>query len=173
MTTTQQARQIILAGSTLEGTLAQLAQLAEEKLPGARAGFTMVDDDQTCVRGAVFPSLPSTFQDALAFTPLTEPFIGSCVQSIRTGLSVVSNDILGDMRFDGKWRDICLRHGVKSLRSTPLKTPSRVEGTFVIGYFETSNDSRWDDDVMDEFASHGAEAMSLYRTLAVNRPTSR
>jgi hypothetical protein len=168
--TARQARQIILGGSTLEGTLAQLAQLAEDSLPGARAGYTMVDDDETCVRSAIFPSLPPTFQDALAYTPLTEPFIGSCVQSIRTGLSVVSNDILGDMRFDGKWREICLKHGIKSLRSTPLKTARRVEGTFVIGYLETSNDTRWTGDVMDEFAAHGAEAMSLYRTLSVNRP---
>ena len=167
MTKAAQARQIILAGSTLENTLSRLAQLAEERLPGARAGYTMVDADQTCVRGAVFPSLPASFQNALAFTPLTEPFIGSCVQSIRTGQNVVSNDILGDMRFDGKWRELCLTHGIKSLRSTPMGVSGRVEGTFVIGYLDTSFDSRWNDDVMQQFASHGVEAMSLYRTLAV------
>lgn len=164
-----QARQIILAGSSLQDTLARLAHLAEEDLPGAHAGYTFVDEDQTCVRAAVFPSLPSTFQDALAFTPLTEPFIGSCVQSIRTGTNVVSNDILADMRFDGRWREVCLKHGLKSLRSTPIRTAERVEGTFVIGYLETSSDTRWNGDLMSEFASHGAEAMSLYRTLAVSR----
>ena len=169
MTQTDQARQIIFAGSTLENTLAQLASLAEEALPGACAGYTFVDEDQTCVRAAVFPSLPATFQDALALTPLTEPFIGSCVQSIRTGANVVSNDILADMRFDGKWREVCLTHGLKSLRSTPIKTGGRVEGTFVIGYQETSHDARWNGDLMTLFASHGAEAMSLYRTLAVAR----
>src|SRR4051812_15273674 len=97
---TQHARRIILSGSSLEKTLALLAQLAEAELPGSRAGYTLVDDENTMVRGAVFPTLPATFQQALAMTSLAEPYIGSCVQSIRTGCPVVSNDILADMRFD-------------------------------------------------------------------------
>ena len=96
VTQTDLARQIILTGSTLESTLARLAKLAEEALPGAHAGYTFVDEDQTCVRAAVFPSLPATFQDALAFTPLTAAGIAGVAQGdagAASGLLNVSQQL--------------------------------------------------------------------------------
>jgi hypothetical protein len=164
----ERGRDAILRGPTLQHTLIELSRLAELEVPGAVAGYTVVDATNAFVREAVFPSLPPEFQEALSFVPLSEPYLGSCVQSIRTGVPVVSNEILGDSRFDGRWRELCLRFGLKSIRSAPVKdTTTGAVGSFVLGYRDTSTDERWDVSLMAKFAHMGLEAMRLYRTLAV------
>jgi hypothetical protein len=66
------------------------------------------------------------------------------------------NEILGDERFDGKWRDLCLRFGIKSIRSAPVKEPEGLAvGSFVLGYQDVSTDERWDQALMATFAELG------------------
>ena len=80
----------------------------------------------------------------------------------------MSNDILGDIRFDVSWRDLCLRCGIKSVQAIPIRTKRAAEGTFVLGYRTVSQDARWDTAAMDMFAGLASDAIDLYRTLAVD-----
>src|SRR5688572_21290930 len=119
--TAERGREIVLRGQSLHDMLRALAALAEEVLPGSIAGYTLVDDAGFVIRESLFPSLPPQFQQAISLVPLQPPSLGSCVESIRTGTSIVSNDILGDARFDPKWRDLCIRYGIKSIQSVPIR----------------------------------------------------
>jgi len=48
-------------------------------------------------------------------------------------MPVISNEILGDERFDGTWRALCSRFGIKSIRSAPVKEPEGLAvGSFVL-----------------------------------------
>ena len=168
----QRGREIVLRGQSLRGVLAALSYLAEEALPGSVVGFTLVDPTGTFISDAVFPSLPPTFENAIVSIPV-DAHAGTCVEAIRTGSAVVSNDILGDIRFDVNWRDLCLRCGIKSLQSIPIRTKRATEGTFVLGYRTVSQDARWDTAAMEMFAGLAADAIDLYRTLAVDGHAAR
>jgi GAF domain-containing protein len=167
-TATESGREIILRGRSLRDVLIALSKLAERELSGAAAGYTLVDPTGSFIDTAVFPSLPPMFQESIVSIPVSEPSTGTCVEAIRTGTPVISNDILGDARFNPKWRDLCLRCGIKSVKSIPIrKDGGATEGTFVLGYKELANDALWNRELMDQFADLAFEAIRLYRTLAV------
>jgi GAF domain-containing protein len=166
---TERGREIVLRGQSLRDALNSLSKLAEQELPGSVAGYTLVDPTGLFIKEAMFPSLPPVFQESISLVPVSEPSTGTCVEALRTGTSVVSNDILGDARFNPKWRDLCLRCGIKSVHSIPIRQDgSLTEGTFVLGYKEIGSDARWNHELMEEFADLAFEAIRLYRTLSVN-----
>src|SRR5687768_298154 len=105
--TAARGREIIFKGRTLRDTLNALSRLAEAEMPGAVAGYTLVDEAYSVIKESVFPSLPPVFQESISLIPLREPFTGACAQAIYEGTPVISNDILSDMRFDMKWRELC------------------------------------------------------------------
>jgi hypothetical protein len=149
----------------LPEVLNALSALAERECPGAIAGFTLVDFAGHVIKEAVFPSLPSAFQDSLANTALSDPYTGSCAEAICTGMEVTSLDILADQRFDPKWRDQCLRYGINALRSRPImrygETP---QGTFVLSYKQANPPAEhWNERLMQEVADLAYEAIRLYR----------
>lgn len=161
-------REIILNGRSLHETLRALAALAEEAMPDAMAGFTLIDASHSFIKESIFPSLPPVFQDSIAAIPLAGPVVGTCTESIRNRTPVVSNDILADMRFDMNWRDLCLRCGIKAVRSIPIcDRDGATEGTFVIGYRRPVREDAWDTAAMETFANLAGDAIRLYRTLAV------
>jgi hypothetical protein len=160
-------REIIFAATDLRQALTGLCRLAEGELPGAAVGFTLADATGRHVREGVYPSLHSSFEDGLANVPLSEPYVGACTRAMGIGVAVVSDDILGDMRFIPAWRDLCLRAGLKALRSVPIRDPenSSMLGTFVVGYREPGSPSSCNDGLMLEIAALGAQAIALHRTL--------
>ena len=161
-------RQIILNGENLHDTLRALSRLAEETIPDAVAGYTLVDPSHSFIKESVFPSLPAIFQDSIAAVPLFERVVGTCTESLRNRVPVISNDILADTQFDMNWRDLCLRCGLKSVQSIPICDRDGVpEGTFVLGYRHPASDADWDSATMATFANLAGEAIRLYRTLAV------
>jgi hypothetical protein len=151
----------------LHETLAVLAKNAEQTLPGAIAGFALVDPTGMFIKEAVFPSLPPTFQEAIAFIPLSVPYIGTCAQAICTGSTVSSFDIASDTRFDAGWRRLCLASGIHALKSKPLQEGNRVPvGTFVVGFKEPSSSERWDETLMTEVATLACEGIRQKRLVA-------
>jgi hypothetical protein len=125
----------------------------------------LVDPTGLYIKEAIFPSLPAVFQDSIAYIPLAVPYTGTCAQAICTGTSVISNDILADTHFDKKWRDLCLRCGIKALQSTPIrKGEGAPEGTFVIAYKQpASSDESWNYTLMADFAELAYDAIPLHR----------
>jgi GAF domain-containing protein len=164
----ERGREIVLRGRSLRDALISLARLAEDEFPHAVAGYTLVDPTGTYLNEAVFPSLPPVFESSIVLIPVAA-HAGTCVEAIRAGTPVLSNDILGDARFDLNWRDLCLRCGVKSVQSIPIrKGAGPTKGTFVLGYRDVSHDASWNMPLMEVFAALASDAIRLYRTLAVN-----
>ena len=166
-TVSARGRDIIFRGQSLRSALISLSKQAEGEFPGAVAGYTLVDPTGTFINEAVFPSLPPVFERSVVSIPVAA-HAGTCVEAMRTGTAVISNDILGDIRFDPGWRDLCLRCGIKSIQSIPIREiAGATEGTFVLGYREQWHDARWDTELMQTFAGLASEAITLYRTLSV------
>jgi hypothetical protein len=169
-----QGVQIISDARALPEVLNALSALAERECPGAIAGFTLVDSGGLFVKEAVFPSLPSAFQESLANITLSVPYTGSCAEAICTGVEVTSLDILADERFDPKWRDICLRYGISSLRSRPIMRHGEApQGTFVLCYKQANPPAEcWNERLMQEIADLAYEAIRLYRAgMLAHSPT--
>jgi len=167
----ERGRKLILSGQNLHDTLRGLARLAEEKMPGAMTGYTLVDDSRSFITEAVFPTLPPMFEKSISAIPLDRP-VGTCVQALRTRTPVVSTDVLADARFDVAWRDMCLRCGINAVKSIPFgDAGDPVEGTFVVGYPQATQEAGFDSATMQLFADLGRDAIRLYRSLSV--PTTQ
>jgi GAF domain-containing protein len=162
----RRGRDIVLGGASVRDVLISLSKLAEEVFPRAVAGYTLVDPTGTFINEATFPSLPG-FERAIVSIPV-DAHAGTCVEAIRSGSVVGSNDILGDIRFEVHWRDLCLRCGIKSLQSVPIRTNGAIAGTFVLGYRTVSQDARWDFAAMDVFAGLARDAAELHRARAAD-----
>jgi GAF domain-containing protein len=148
---------------SLIDTLATYCKLAEQRIPGAIAGYTPADPTGMLIKQAVFPNLPRSFQGAIKAIPLAIPYTGTCAQAICTGIAVASDDITVDARFDTGWRRLCLDNGIKSLRSKPIRVDP-CEGTFVIGFKHATTPDDWDDALMTEFADLAAEAIKRHKS---------
>ena len=149
--------------SSLIDTLAAYCSLAEQRFPGAIAGYTLADPTGLFIRQAVFPSLPRSFQGAIKAVPLAIPYTGTCAQAICSGIAVVSDDIAMETRFDMGWRQLCLDSGIKSICSKPIGAdPS--EGAFVIGFKHVTKPEDWDDALMTEFAELAAQAIKDHKS---------
>jgi hypothetical protein len=173
LTAYERGREIVLRGRSLHDALIALSKLAEEQFPDGLAGYTLVDPSGTYLYDAVFPSLPTIFENTIISIPVAA-HAGTCVEAIRSGTPVISNDILGDIRFDPNWRDLCLRCGIKSVRSIPIRDGAGpIEGTFVLGYRALSHDAHWNMGLMEVFAALAHDAIVLYRTLSVSHHTAR
>lgn len=142
--------------------------MLKKKFQGPSLVNTLVDPLHLYIQESVFPSLPPIFQDSISMIPLQEPFTGTCAKAICDGTSIISNDILADPGFDPKWRDLCLRCGVKSLQSAPFYADGKPQGTFVLGFKHETHDSNWNNALIGEFADLASQALRLYRTLSVS-----
>lgn len=167
--TIEHGRDIIFHAGGLRDALRALSQLAEGDLAGAKAGYVLVDATRKVIGEAVFPSLPPSFRDSIVNIGVCAPYVGTCIEAICTGNPVTCPDILADARFDHKWRDVCLRAGIKAVRSEPISNAesNAVEGTFVVAFQERASREQWDAALMANYATLASEAIRLYRTLGV------
>jgi hypothetical protein len=154
---------VLKSKKSLRETLASLSKLAEEQVPGAVAGFALVDGTGNFFTEAVFPSVPDFFRDAIARIPIAAPYTGTCVEAICTGRVTTCDDIRADTRFDPKWRNEYLRNGLKAVQSQPISLgEGTYAGTFVISFREVARAEHWDASVMRKFADLGSDAIKLH-----------
>lgn len=140
--------------------LKNLCAHVEALAPGAAAGLTLIDNANTRIQHAFFPSLPAGFSEALTDVPLEPSDFGSCVKAIATGQTITCGDIRVDRAFDERWRTVCLEFGLAALQSRPVFVGGKARGTFVLAYRTPKPESDWDETLMTFAASAASEALS-------------
>jgi GAF domain-containing protein len=149
-----------------EAVLASLCLRVEALAPGSIAGITLCDESGASIGQGIFPSLSRTFSDAIHDISLAPPFFGSCVQATATGEIVTCTDIATDVRFDPRWRQMCLDHGLRAVQSRPIIVDGRPVGTFVLAWPEPRDETSWDAALME----FGADAAA--GKIGANSPAS-
>lgn len=127
----------------LDSTLTSLCKHAESLAPSSIAGLTICNPARTHIERAIFPSRPA-FAEAIKAISVAPPAFGSCVQALVSGNIITCSDIEREKRFDPRWRDHCLAHGIRSLQSRPIfLRDGKPFATFVLAYCEPRPESDW------------------------------
>ncbi|HET7888400.1 MAG TPA: GAF domain-containing protein [Bradyrhizobium sp.] len=102
---------------------------------------------------AVFPNLPPTFQSAIKGLPMRPPYFGACTAAMDGNEVITSHDLTTETRFDERFVQLCIGHGIRALQSRPVLGRDRFPiGTFVMGYSKPA-DVRDFDIALMEFAA--------------------
>jgi GAF domain-containing protein len=119
------------------------------------AGLTLCNPSRTRIERALFPRL-SSFAAAIHDIPTTPHNFGSCVWAVSRGEIITCPDIERETRFDPRWRQLCLDHGIRSLQSRPVRLrDGRPFATFVLAYREPREETAWNATLMT-FAADAA-----------------
>jgi two-component sensor histidine kinase len=124
----------VARGGPADSTLTDLCSSVEPLIPGTIVGITVLDRAARSFEHSIFPSLPSTFSEALKGARVAER-PGSCALAVFQGSTVVSEDIATDKRFQDGWKTLSLNHGIVSIQSRPVFTQEGTAlGTLVVGF---------------------------------------
>jgi signal transduction histidine kinase len=125
--------EMIAGGCTLPVVLHALCSLVDENLDERCCSILLVDPHAARFRFGAGPGLPAPYNDALHGRPLSE-IAGPCGKAALTGAQVIVPDIESATEWDaGGWRELALRHELRSCWSTPiLSLAGKVLGTFAI-----------------------------------------
>jgi GAF domain-containing protein len=143
----------------IEG-LGELCAKIEALAPGSMAGVTVSDDGYTRIARALFPTLPSSFSDAITNVPLEPVDFGSCVKAISQGKTITCPDVENDRLFDPRWRQVCLDHGIRAIQSRPFYVDGKPKGTFVLAYRAPRPESEWNVALMTFAADAAGKVLS-------------
>jgi hypothetical protein len=141
---------------SLDETLASLCERVESLAPDSIAGLTICNPSRTHLERAIFPGLSRTFADAITAIPLSPTDFGSCVKAVASGETITCTDIARENRFDARWQQLCLGHGLRSLQSRPVYLrDGKPYATFVLAYRQPREETDWDAALMS-FAADAA-----------------
>lgn len=141
---------------SLDETLISLCNHVESLAPGSIAGLTICNPARTHLERAIFPTLPPSYADAIRSIPTTPSNFGSCVRAVASGEIITCVDIASETRFDPRWKQLCLDHGLRALQSRPVfLRDSKPFATFVLAYREPHDESDWNVALMN-FAADAA-----------------
>lgn len=140
--------------------LGDICSKVEALAPGSVAGLTISNPAYTHIERALFPTLPYSFASAITHVPLEPADFGSCVKAIATGRAITCPDIQNDTFFDPRWREVCLKHGLKSIQSRPVYVDGKPRGTFVLAFREPKPESEWNVALMTFAADVASAALS-------------
>jgi hypothetical protein len=128
----------------MDEALTALCERVERLAPQSIAGLTICNPARTHLERAIFPKLPASFSGAITTIPLAPANFGSCVYAVARGEIITCPDLATEMRFDPRWRRLCLDHGLRSLQSRPVYLrDGKPFATFVLAYREPHPESDW------------------------------
>jgi GAF domain-containing protein len=140
---------------SLDEALTALCLRAEQLASGSVAGLTICNPARTHIERALFPKLPE-FAGAIRDVPTHPVNFGSCVKAVTSGDVITVSDIERDTRFDPRWQQLCLSHGLRSLQSRPvLLRDGKPYATFVLAFQEPREETAWNVTLMT-FAADAA-----------------
>ena len=143
----------------LESSIASVCNRVEAMAPRSKTGVTIASPDRMRLARAVFPSLPATFQSSIKDVAMGAPYFGTCTAAMDGNSVITSQDLTKEKRFDERFVQVCIGHGIRSLQSRPVHGRDRVPiGTFVMGYGEPA-DLRDFDIALLEFAADAVGAL--------------
>jgi hypothetical protein len=142
--------------ASLDDALASLCERVETLAPESIAGLTICNPARTHLERAIFPKLPASFSGAITDISLVPVDFGSCVKAVTSGEVITCPDLASEARFDPRWRQLCLDHGLRSLQSRPvLLRDGKPFATFVLAYREPREETAWNAALMT-FAADAA-----------------
>jgi NO-binding membrane sensor protein with MHYT domain/signal transduction histidine kinase len=141
--------EMIARGESRAVILDALCRLVEEMAVGSLSSVLLLDPHAGCLRHGAAPSLPAPYIAAIDGL-LIGPSAGSCGTAAYRGKPVAVFDIASDPLW-ADYRDLALRHGLRSCWSTPiLSSDGRVLGTFAIYYREPRAPAPYDHNVIEQ-----------------------
>ena len=100
--------------------------------------------------------LPHVFEVFTGMEEAGPTHTGSGVQPRKFGHPTITcPDIENDTLFDPRWRQVCLKHGLKAIQSRPVYVRGKPRGTFVLAFREPRAEQEWDVALMS-FAADAA-----------------
>jgi diguanylate cyclase (GGDEF)-like protein/PAS domain S-box-containing protein len=127
----RQMLEMIALGAALPDVMVAMTQFVESHAPGAMCSILLLSADGTQLKVAAAPNLPDEV-NAATDGLIVGPAVGSCGTAAFRGEEVVVSDIAQDPLW-ADFKDLALRHGLRSCWSTPILSPAGgVLGTFAV-----------------------------------------
>jgi signal transduction histidine kinase len=125
--------QMVASGRVLAEVLAALCLFVEDTAGDCICGAYLIDWSIPAFLGGTAPSLPASFTASIDGLPV-RPELCLCGMAAVEKRQVISADLESDpLWLDTAYRKLLLRHGLRSVWSTPILALSgRVLGTFAI-----------------------------------------
>ncbi|MEY4760694.1 MAG: hypothetical protein RLZZ200_550 [Pseudomonadota bacterium] len=111
----------IARGEPLESTMAQLARMHEEQVPGQRSTVMRIDGGGRRLHFLAAPSMPAIWMETLEGVAVGPA--GNCPTAAWSGKTVVCADVASDPLWE-RLRDFALAHGVRAVWSIPILADS-------------------------------------------------
>lgn len=123
--------EMIAVDKPLPDVLTALIQTIEAQDSDLLCSVLLLDDDGRHIRSGVGPSLPEEYLQALGGLSIEPPYISPCGMAMHCQQEVIVPDTTDDPRWSPQWREMALRHGLRSCCSMPiLAADGKVLGTF-------------------------------------------
>ncbi len=160
LTAYNQILELIAVGADLRKILMAVVHLVEEQLPGSLCSVLILDKATGRLRFGAGQSLPAEYNRGVDGVPVG-PKAGSCGTAAFRKSTVTVTDIATDALWED-YRELALRHGLRSCVSVPILSSGNVPGHErgeVIGTFALYNRTRGDFDRLTYAILTGAEEM--------------
>ncbi len=158
--------EMIARDLSLDAVLEKTCRMAEELVSGCLAGMTILDRAGITFERCVMPSAPS-FAAGIAGVEVGPPHAGTCAAAVYGGSPVSSADVETDERFSPVWRRLNAEHGVRCIKSRPVRADDgRTLGSFFIA-FTSETPPPWPEEV--EAVCARLAALAIERHLVVER----
>ena len=160
----------IIAGAGLRDLLEDIVALVEDQLASSHCSILLLDEDGLRLRSGAAPHLPDAYNAAIDGAPIG-PSVGSCGTAAYRGETVIVADIASDPLWVD-YRDVALRHGLRSCWSVPIlarqddrntNRKQRVLGTFALYRSEPATPSARDLEVVGQAAHLAGVAIQRER----------
>jgi hypothetical protein len=123
--------------ASLEQSIASLCNRVEALAPGCKTGVCIANAARAELRRAIFPNVPDSFQACIKKIPIEPPCFGSCTAAMHGNTIITCHDMSKESRFDERFVQTCVRHGIHALQSRPVYgRDQKPIGTFVMSFGE-------------------------------------
>jgi two-component system, cell cycle sensor histidine kinase and response regulator CckA len=126
LTSYNQILELIAAGADLRSVLEEVVRLVEEQIPGSLCSVLLFDKASGRLRFGAGQSLPTEYNHAIDGV-FIGPRVGSCGTAAFRKATVTVTDIATDPLWED-YRDLALRHGLRSCVSVPILSSGNVPG---------------------------------------------
>jgi PAS domain S-box-containing protein len=157
-------------GDSLKSVLEALCRVVEQTASGWLCSVLVSDPTGSRIQQAVAPSLPSSYNDRFADTPVDREG-GPCTEAARRKTQVIVSDVASDTKRDTYgWCTAALTHGLKACWSTSiLASNGLVLGTFAIYWREPRSPIAQDQKILEQVTHLAAVAIERKRNEAALR----
>ena len=122
------ALELLAAGAGLEDVLTELVHAIEARASGMVCSILLFDATAGCLRPGAAPNLPEEYTQAINGIGIG-PSAGSCGTAAYRRERVIVEDVAIDPLWE-KYRDLALKHDLRSCWSQPILTSAgEVSGT--------------------------------------------